>query len=93
MPRAARRFSAVRHDESRGNSAARLYDRRWRKRRRVKLLKDPLCEECKREGRLTLATDVDHVIPHRGDRRLFDDDDNLQSLCKPCHSKKTARGE
>lgn len=31
---------------------------------------------------------ADHVEPHRGDRSLFFDDDNVQTLCKPCHDSK-----
>lgn len=27
----------------------------------------------------------DHKTPHRGDERLFWDEANLQTLCKPCH--------
>lgn len=27
----------------------------------------------------------DHIRPHRGDPALFWDEDNLQTLCKPCH--------
>lgn len=27
----------------------------------------------------------DHVVPHRGNERLFFDPSNLQTLCKPCH--------
>ena len=34
---------------------------------------------------------VDHRIPHKGDRVLFYDADNLQALCKPLHDSKTAR--
>ena len=30
----------------------------------------------------------DHVIPHRGDERLFWDEGNLQTLCKPCHDRR-----
>lgn len=29
----------------------------------------------------------DHKRPHRGDRTLFFDPDNLQTLCKPCHDR------
>lgn len=29
----------------------------------------------------------DHIIPHRGDERLFWDETNLQTLCKPCHDR------
>jgi 5-methylcytosine-specific restriction enzyme A len=42
-------------------------------------------------GRLT--TDVDHTIPHRGDRRLFLDRENLRAKCHACHSSKTGRGQ
>lgn len=28
---------------------------------------------------------VDHIIPHRGDRKLFHDPDNLQTLCPDHH--------
>ena len=30
-----------------------------------------------------------HIRPHRGDPVLFWDEKNWQSLCKPCHDKKT----
>lgn len=94
MPQAAKKFGARAFDERRSGTKLRsMYDRKWRRRREAKLVKNPLCEECERQGLLTLANEVDHVIPHRGDRELFDDDANLQSLCKPCHSRKTKRGE
>jgi 5-methylcytosine-specific restriction protein A len=38
-----------------------------------------------------LATDVDHVVPHRGDRQLFWDTSNHQALCHSCHSRKTGK--
>jgi 5-methylcytosine-specific restriction protein A len=34
---------------------------------------------------------VDHIIPHKGNYKLFWDKSNWQSLCKSCHDKKTAR--
>ncbi|MBL9047053.1 MAG: HNH endonuclease [Tabrizicola sp.] len=36
---------------------------------------------------------ADHVVPHRGDRALFLDPDNLQCLCKACHDSKKQREE
>ena len=62
---------------------------RWRQVRRLFLQEHPLCVHCQRDGRTEAATEVDHVIPHRGDERLFWDDANWQALCKPCHSRKT----
>lgn len=64
---------------------------RWKK-LRIKFLKEnPLCEECKRHGVVTAAEVVDHIIPHKGNKELFWDEDNLQSLCKECHDRKTAK--
>ena len=37
------------------------------------------------------ATVVDHRVAHRGSNSLFHDPDNLQSLCKRCHDRKTVR--
>jgi 5-methylcytosine-specific restriction enzyme A len=34
---------------------------------------------------------VDHITPHKGDRQMFWDRSNWQSLCHRCHSRKTAR--
>ena len=36
-------------------------------------------------------TDVDHIIPHRGDQKLFWDKSNWQALCHRHHSMKTRR--
>jgi 5-methylcytosine-specific restriction protein A len=80
-----------RYDNKRGTAAQRGYDRRWRKARIAFLRRNPLCVQCKQEGRLTPATVVDHVIPHKGNRELFWAEDNWQALCASCHSAKTAR--
>ena len=45
----------------------------------------PLCRMCEAEGKITVATIVDHVIPHRGDPVLFNDVNNWQALCKQHH--------
>lgn len=68
-----------------------MYDTRWRMARLAYLKRNPLCVECAKEGRLTVATEVDHIQPHGGDRRLFWDQGNWQALCKRHHSEKTAR--
>lgn len=34
---------------------------------------------------------VDHIIPHRGDKKLFWDERNWQGLCKKHHDRKTAK--
>ena len=85
------RAVARQYDQQRGSAAARGYGRRWQRLRLQFLQRHPLCEACKAEDRLTAATVVDHIEPHRGDQRLFWDQNNWQALCKPCHDAKTAR--
>lgn len=84
-------------DEHRGlymreNAAQRGYDSRWRAARKHFLERHPLCALCLKEGKTVPATVVDHVIPHRGDARLFWDKSNWQPLCKDCHDHKTGTG-
>ena len=78
------------YDRTRESPSKRGYDRRWKRLRRWFLIRHSLCEECKRNGVLTVATEVDHIKPlSQGGERL--DPANLQALCKPCHSRKTGR--
>jgi 5-methylcytosine-specific restriction enzyme A len=76
----------------RGSAEERGYDARWRKARKAFLQEHPLCVECLKAGKLTPATVVDHIIPHRGNQELFWNADNWQPLCKECHGKKTGAG-
>ena len=79
------------HPEEVRSAASRGYSSRWNKARRAFLAAHPLCEECLKEGRYTKATVVDHIIPHRGDPKLFWDESNWQALCKRHHDEKTGR--
>lgn len=80
---------ALHRDGGRASSGKRGYNSKWQKARKRYLRANPLCVQCKAEGRLVEATVVDHIKPHRGDPALFWDEKNWQSLCKPCHDKKT----
>jgi 5-methylcytosine-specific restriction protein A len=88
-------------DARRESSTKRGYGSKWQNYRRHWLRLHPLCgdradgassehSECVRAGRTTAASDVDHITPHRGDKRLFWASTNHQSLCHVCHSSKTA---
>lgn len=57
----------------------------WKHLRKAKLQRNPLCERCMIGGYVEQATVVHHKIPHKGNRQLFYDIENLQSLCKPHH--------
>ncbi|KTR02057.1 hypothetical protein NS365_22510, partial [Aureimonas ureilytica] len=69
----------------RGTAAQRGYGARWQKARALFLTEHPLCCRCHAEGRVTPATVVDHITPHKGDQTLFWDQKNWQPLCKPHH--------
>ena len=64
-----------------------LYGRRWVAIRNLYISQHPLCEKCLEAGRYTPATEVHHILPL--DRGGSNDDENLMSLCKPCHSSIT----
>ena len=67
------------------------YGRRWQKRRALFLQVNPLCAQCQKEGVVKAADAVDHIIPHKGDMRLFWKESNWQSLCYQCHNSKTGK--
>jgi 5-methylcytosine-specific restriction enzyme A len=63
----------------------RLYHtKRWERIRRLQLQKEPLCRMCKANGIVREANVADHIVPHRGDPKLFWFGE-LQSLCPGCH--------
>jgi len=80
------------YDSKRDESESRgwIHSTRWRKVREGHLCQYPLCSECERQGAVAAATLVDHVTPHKGDYGLFWDPMNWQSMCDPCHNRKTA---
>lgn len=63
------------------------YGRQWVKIRNAYISKHPLCEECEKAGRLVPATEVHHKIPLASGGTNAEE--NLQSLCKACHSRHT----
>ena len=89
---AAAKQARQQRDEQRGTAASRGYGHKWRKAREGFLKAHPLCAHCEAQGRVTAATVVDHIDPHRGDMRKFWDAGNWQPLCKHHHDRKTAAG-
>lgn len=77
--------------DTRPSASKRGYGARWRRYRKYFLTIHPLCVICKKQNMITSATVVDHIIPHKGDMKLFWDKTNHQGLCKCHHDTKTAR--
>lgn len=70
----------------RGSAASRGYDSRWQRKREHVLRRDGcLCQQCKRVGRLTTATEVHHVVKIVDAPELRLEDSNLVSVCRDCH--------
>lgn len=95
MPWALKRKKEFRPGFSSGSRTAtdnsELYNStKWRKFRRLYIVDNPLCEECKRNGKVTEGKDIDHITPIRFGGEPFDFN-NLQTLCKTCHNKKSGR--
>jgi 5-methylcytosine-specific restriction enzyme A len=68
----------------------RLYNSaHWKRRRILQLTFHPLCALCPSP---TVATVVDHVVPHEGDPTSFYTGE-LQSLCEACHNVTKKREE
>ncbi len=78
----------VRQPDHRPSPSRRGYGRAWQRVRLWHLANFPLCADCAERGIVEAATEVDHV------ERLRDvgthEADNLRSLCKSCHARKTA---
>lgn len=77
-------------ERNRGTAHERGYTSAWQKARAAFLAKHPLCAECERNSVVAAASVVDHIVPHKGDKVLFWDRSNWQSMCKTCHDRKTA---
>lgn len=66
------------------------YGTAWDKLRRQILARDKhLCQTCLSVGKLTQASQVDHVTPKS--RGGTDAPNNLAAICKTCHETKTAK--
>jgi len=79
------------YEQTRGSASSRGYNHKWTLARKAHLLAHPFCVKCLQRGLSVKATDVDHIVPHKGDAELFWSEANWQSLCHACHSSKTAR--
>ena len=67
--------------------------RRWQRVRKLILARQPVCPDPYglHAGRVVPTQEVDHIVPHHGQRELFWDAANLWALCRECHAEKTRR--
>lgn len=69
--------SQAAYEASRGSAASRGYGDGWRKIRKIKLTANPMCEKCK--------VKVAVLVHHKDQNSANNSQENLLSLCQPCH--------
>ena len=65
----------------------RITGRRLQQLRAELFRRAPMCAECERQGRITLASQRDHIKPLT--EGGTDTEDNVQGLCETCHDAKS----
>ncbi len=63
------------------------YGRAWKRIRDRYIKAHSLCEQCRKDGRLTPAEEVHHILPLS--QGGGNETGNLMALCKPCHARIT----
>jgi 5-methylcytosine-specific restriction protein A len=71
------------------SSTTRIRGSALQKIRREKLLANPACEICMKQGIVTPAVEVDHIVPLWAGGK--ESDNNRQSLCTACHKEKSSQ--
>lgn len=69
--------------------------KRWQDLRLRVFVRDRFTCQCgcgRIEGNTSLLV-ADHIKPHRGDQRLFWDEDNVQTMLKTCHDTEKQAAE
>ena len=69
------------------HATKRIRGRKLQAMRAALFARQPLCEECERHSRVTVATQRDHRIPLA--EGGADDRSNEQALCEACHETKS----
>lgn len=86
-------FLFKQYDNRRETASKRGYSSAWQRARKGYLQKHPLCIYCLKENRTTASDTIDHIIPHKGNKKLFWDSSNWQALCALCHNSTKRREE
>ena len=80
----------AKHKPKRDLVRHKLYGRKWQGFRETYLSEHPWCVRCMTKGVHRAATEVHHVVPHRGDADKFYAGP-FEALCHDCHSSETAK--
>lgn len=78
-----------RYDLSRGSAHARGYDAKWAAFAQWWKRLHPLCAWCQERGVVMQGNQVDHIVPLVDAPQRKYDHDNVQTLCRVDHTRKT----
>lgn len=78
---AADQARKARFEATRPSASERGYDSKWSRERAAYLAANRTCVRCGAP-----ATVVNHVVRHRGDKKLFWSRSNWEAVCAPCHN-------
>ena len=67
------------------------HSKQWQNASRIYKLKNPICEECYKDGVIKKADVTDHIVELRDDWSKRLDESNFQSLCHSHHNLKSRR--
>lgn len=73
----------------RADAPKRISGRKLQKLRKELFRHSPLCVVCQAAGRVTAATERDHIVPLSETRQDEATNDGMQALCKDCHEAKS----
>tara|TARA_R100000742_G_C4277512_1_gene99464 strand:+ start:2602 stop:2955 length:354 start_codon:yes stop_codon:yes gene_type:complete len=62
----------------------------WKSLRNYKIQMQPLCEHCERKGLTEPGKEIDHIIAIKDNGAMLSLD-NLQTLCRSCHARKSVQ--
>jgi 5-methylcytosine-specific restriction protein A len=91
LPRTEKRHYDIKKDSL--NAKAVYNTTIWKKLRLQFLSENPLCKRCLDKDKISSAVEVHHIIPiskgntYDENRMLGFDIDNLEGLCKDCHTE------
>ena len=73
------------YDQRRGSARERGYSFKWDKTSLAFLRKNRVCVACEMAGVLQSTEVTDHIVPHKGNMKLFWDRSNWQACCRWHH--------
>ena len=89
IPKSRKKTQPKQTNENWGKTSF-YHSKEWRRLRAIFKAKNPLCVECAKKNRVVEMYAVDHIRSIKDGGAALDEN-NLQSLCKSCHARKTGR--